>query len=174
MTQAVKLVGLNAYDGEISEVTTPKRGKLGKVVLIDDDEIVNAWALPGGKMAVYTGILPYTLDADGLAAVMGHEAAHASARHGGENMTRQGLVGILAIGAAAALDSEDHSIVAAAATAARAHAGSSPVSRNRSVSSRTSARAASASSRNRVASTKLVARRLAASSHLAPRISAFV
>ena len=37
MTQAVKLVGLNAYDGEISEVTTPKRGKLGKVVLIDDD-----------------------------------------------------------------------------------------------------------------------------------------
>ena len=88
-----------------------------EVVLIDDDEIVNAWALPGGKMAVYTGILPYTLDADGLAAVMGHEAAHAIARHGGENMTRQGLVGILAIGAAAALDVEDHSIVAAAANA---------------------------------------------------------
>ena len=37
VTQAVKLVGLNAYDGEISEVTTPKRGKLGNVVLIDDD-----------------------------------------------------------------------------------------------------------------------------------------
>ena len=88
-----------------------------EVVLIDDDEIVNAWALPGGKMAVYTGILPYTLNADGLAAVMGHEAAHAIARHGGENMTRQGLANIVAIGAAAALDSEDQYIVAAAASA---------------------------------------------------------
>ena len=88
-----------------------------EVVLIDDDEIVNAWALPGGKMAVYTGILPYTLNADGLAAVMGHEAAHAIARHGGENMTRQGLVNIVAIGAAAALDSDDEYIVAAAAGA---------------------------------------------------------
>ena len=88
-----------------------------EVVLIDDDEIVNAWALPGGKMAVYTGILPYTLNADGLAAVMGHEAAHAIARHGGENMTRQGLANIVAIGAAAALDSDDRYIVAAAASA---------------------------------------------------------
>ena len=88
-----------------------------EVVLIDDDEIVNAWALPGGKMAVYTGILPYTLNADGLAAVMGHEAAHAIARHGGENMTRQGLANIVAIGAAAALDSDDQYIVAAAASA---------------------------------------------------------
>ena len=88
-----------------------------EVVLIDDDEIVNAWALPGGKMAVYTGILPFTKNADGLAAVMGHEAAHAIARHGGENMTRQGLANIVAIGAAAALDSDDRYIVAAAATA---------------------------------------------------------
>ena len=88
-----------------------------EVVLIDDDEIVNAWALPGGKMAVYTGILPYTLNADGLAAVMGHEAAHAIARHGGENMTRQGLIGLVAVGAAAALDADDQYVVGAAATA---------------------------------------------------------
>lgn len=88
-----------------------------EVVLIEDDEIVNAWALPGGKMAVYTGILPFTRNADGLAAVMGHEAAHAIARHGGENMTRQGLAGLVAIGAAAALDSDDRYIVGAAATA---------------------------------------------------------
>lgn len=88
-----------------------------EVVLVDDDEIVNAWALPGGKMAVYTGILPFTRNADGLAAVMGHEAAHAIARHGGENMTRQGLANIVAIGAAAALDSDDEYLVAAAATA---------------------------------------------------------
>lgn len=88
-----------------------------EVVLIDDDEIVNAWALPGGKMAVYTGILPYTRNPDGLAAVLAHEAAHAIARHGGENMTRQGLASIVAIGAAAALDSDDEYLVAAAATA---------------------------------------------------------
>jgi metalloendopeptidase OMA1, mitochondrial len=88
-----------------------------EVILIDDDEIVNAWALPGGKMAVYTGILPFTKTEDGLAAVMGHEAAHAIARHGGENMTRQGLVSLLAIGAAVMVDPEDRVIVAAAAGA---------------------------------------------------------
>ena len=88
-----------------------------EVVLVDDDSIVNAWALPGGKMAVYTGILPYTRTADGLAAVMGHEAAHAIARHGGENLTRQGLIGVVFAGAAAALDSDDEYVVAAAAQA---------------------------------------------------------
>ncbi|MEC8320923.1 MAG: M48 family metallopeptidase [Planctomycetota bacterium] len=88
-----------------------------EVVLVDDDDIVNAWALPGGKMAVYTGILPYTKTPDGLAAVLGHEAAHAIARHGGENLTRQGLVNLLAIGTAAALDADDRHLVAAAATA---------------------------------------------------------
>ncbi len=88
-----------------------------EVILIDDDDVVNAWALPGGKMAVYTGILPFTKTEDGLAAVMGHEAAHAIARHGGENMTRQGLVSLLAIGAAVMVDPEDRPIVAAAAGA---------------------------------------------------------
>ena len=88
-----------------------------EVVLIDDDSIVNAWALPGGKMAVYTGILPITRTPDGLAAVMGHEAAHAIARHGGENLTRQGLVGLVAIGASVAVDPDDRELVAAAAGA---------------------------------------------------------
>ena len=88
-----------------------------EVVLVDDDSIVNAWALPGGKMAVYTGILSYTQTADGLAAVMGHEAAHAIARHGGENLTRQGLIGVVFAGAAAALDSDDEYLIAAAAQA---------------------------------------------------------
>ena len=88
-----------------------------EVVLIDDDSVVNAWALPGGKMAVYTGILPYTRTPDGLAAVMGHEAAHAIARHGGENLTRQGLIGVVFAGATAALDSDDEYVVAAAARA---------------------------------------------------------
>jgi predicted Zn-dependent protease len=88
-----------------------------EVILIDDDDVVNAWALPGGKMAVYTGILPFTKTEDGLAAVMGHEAAHAIARHGGENMTRQALVSLIAIGATVVVDPDDRVIVAAAAGA---------------------------------------------------------
>lgn len=88
-----------------------------EVVLIDDDEVVNAWALPGGKMAVYTGILPYTRTEDGLAAVLGHEAAHALARHGGENMTRQALAGLVAMGVAVAVDPDDRELVALAAGA---------------------------------------------------------
>ncbi len=55
--------------------------------LIDDDKQVNAFCLPGGKVAVYSGILPVCQNADGLAVVMGHEIAHAVARHGSERMT---------------------------------------------------------------------------------------
>lgn len=56
-----------------------------------DDPTVNAWCMPGGKVVFYTGILPITKDANGLAVVMGHEIAHAVARHGNERMS-QGLV----------------------------------------------------------------------------------
>lgn len=55
-----------------------------------DDPTVNAWCMPGGKVAFYTGILPVTADETGLAVVMGHEIAHAIARHGNERMS-QGL-----------------------------------------------------------------------------------
>ena len=58
--------------------------------LIEDNK-VNAFCLPGGKVAVYTGILPVTQDEAGLAAVVGHEVAHAIARHGGERVS-QGLI----------------------------------------------------------------------------------
>jgi predicted Zn-dependent protease len=54
--------------------------------LIESKE-VNAWCMPGGKVAVYTGILPVTKDENGLAVVMGHEIAHAVAGHGGERMS---------------------------------------------------------------------------------------
>jgi predicted Zn-dependent protease len=56
-----------------------------------EDEAPNAWAMPGGKMVVYTGILPYTKTPEGLAVVIGHEIAHAVARHGNERMS-QGLL----------------------------------------------------------------------------------
>lgn len=55
-----------------------------------DDKTPNAWCMPGGKMVVYTGILPYTQNETALAIVMGHEIAHALARHGNERMS-QGL-----------------------------------------------------------------------------------
>jgi len=62
--------------------------------LIQDDKQVNAFALPGGKVAVYTGILPITRDEDGLAAVLGHEIGHVIARHGGERVSQQMLVNV--------------------------------------------------------------------------------
>ena len=59
--------------------------------LIEDDKVVNAWCMPGGKVAVYTGILPITKNENGLAVVVGHEVAHAIANHGNERMS-QGLI----------------------------------------------------------------------------------
>lgn len=59
--------------------------------VIDNDEVANAWALPGGKVAVYTGIIKVAQDDAGLATVMGHEIAHAIAEHGGERMTQQAI-----------------------------------------------------------------------------------
>ena len=59
-----------------------------------EDQTPNAFALPGGKVAVHTGILPFTKDETGLAVVMGHEIAHAIARHGAERMSTGLLTGI--------------------------------------------------------------------------------
>ena len=57
-------------------------------ILVDNDKIKNAWCMPGGKIAVYTGILPITKNKHGLAAVMGHEIAHAVAKHSIERASR--------------------------------------------------------------------------------------
>ncbi len=54
-----------------------------------DSKEANAWCMPGGKVVVYTGLLPITKDDAGLAVVMGHEIAHAIAKHGNERMTQQ-------------------------------------------------------------------------------------
>ncbi len=59
-----------------------------EVTVIKDDKTANAFALPGGKMAVYTGIFPVAKNEAGLAAVMGHEVVHALARHGAERMSQ--------------------------------------------------------------------------------------
>ena len=57
-------------------------------ILVDNDKIKNAWCMPGGKIAVYTGILKITKNKHGLAAVMGHEIAHAVAKHSIERASR--------------------------------------------------------------------------------------
>lgn len=64
--------------------------------LIDDPNTVNAWCMPGGKVAFYTGIMPICEDEAGVAVVMGHEVAHAIANHGRERMS-QGMVAELGL-----------------------------------------------------------------------------
>ena len=56
-------------------------------ILVDNDKIVNAWCMPGGKIAVYTGLLKITKNTNALSIVMGHEIAHAVARHSVERMS---------------------------------------------------------------------------------------
>ena len=74
-----------------------------EVTVIKDDKTPNAFALPGGKMAVYTGIFPMAKTEAGLAAVMGHEVVHALARHGAERMSQGQLTnaGLQIVGTAA-------------------------------------------------------------------------
>ncbi|HUT30153.1 MAG TPA: M48 family metallopeptidase [Sedimentisphaerales bacterium] len=90
-TQMVKRVGLriqNAVERYCLENYISDRlyGYKWEFNLIEDPN-VNAWAMPGGKVVVYTGLLPVTQTEAGLATVLGHEIAHAFARHGAERMT---------------------------------------------------------------------------------------
>ena len=73
--------------------------------VIDDPEMANAFAVPGGKVAVYTGLFPVARDEAGLAVVLGHEVAHALLRHAGERMSQGQIVQILGVGLSAALGS---------------------------------------------------------------------
>ncbi len=93
--QMVKSVGLRiqvAVEKYFADknVSSHLGGYAWEFNLVDDDT-VNAWCMPGGKVVVYTGILPITENETGLAVVMGHEIAHAVANHGNERMS-QGLV----------------------------------------------------------------------------------
>ncbi|MBK0382589.1 M48 family metallopeptidase [Pedobacter sp. SD-b] len=90
-TAVTKFMNENGYADQIA-------GYKWEFNLIDSKE-VNAWCMPGGKVAVYTGILPVTLTDAGLATVMGHEIAHAVAKHSNERysnqMIAQGLGSVL-------------------------------------------------------------------------------
>jgi len=63
-------------------------------ILIDNKKVKNAWCMPGGKIAVYTGILDVTKNTNGLAAVMGHEIAHAVAKHSVERASRSTVLNV--------------------------------------------------------------------------------
>ena len=75
-----------------TKLNDPTQNFNWEYILIDNKKIRNAWCMPGGKIAVYTGILDVTKNTDGLAAVMGHEIAHAVAKHSVERASRGMLV----------------------------------------------------------------------------------
>src|SRR5215470_19411125 len=79
-----------------------KPGYQWEFTVIDDPKTANAFCLPGGKVAVYTGIFPMAHDENGLATVIGHEVAHALARHGAERMSQDTLLQVGAAGVAVA------------------------------------------------------------------------
>ncbi|MBD1174779.1 M48 family metallopeptidase [Pelagibacterales bacterium SAG-MED01] len=71
-----------------SKISDPTVNFDWEYILIDNKKVKNAWCMPGGKIAVYTGILDVTKNTNGLAAVMGHEIAHAVAKHSVERASR--------------------------------------------------------------------------------------
>ena len=73
---------------ERSNIKDPTAEFDWEYILIDNKKVKNAWCMPGGKIAVYTGILDVTKNTNGLAAVMGHEIAHAVAKHSVERASR--------------------------------------------------------------------------------------
>ena len=91
--QEIKVIGsktekaIQAYFESINK-PDPTNNFQWEYILIDNDKIKNAWCMPGGKIAVYTGILEITKNKHGLAAVMGHEIAHAVAKHSSERASR--------------------------------------------------------------------------------------
>ncbi len=82
---------INAYYSSRAQ-KNPTANFQWEFVLVDNDEVINAWCMPGGKIAFYTGILPIAKNDDGIASIMGHEIAHAVARHSAERMSAAILI----------------------------------------------------------------------------------
>jgi predicted Zn-dependent protease len=89
-----------------------------EVVVIKDDQTANAFALPGGKIAVYTGIFPVAENDAGLASILGHEVVHALARHASERMSQEVLAQVGLTAAAVGLGASGTSPAAEQATMA--------------------------------------------------------
>lgn len=87
----------------IEPATGPAAQNFNWQVSVVESEQANAFCLPGGKIVVYTGILKYTQNEAALAAVVGHEVAHAVARHGSQRLLRTSLAQTFMMGAAASL-----------------------------------------------------------------------
>src|SRR4029079_11710829 len=92
-----------------SKYAEPANEYKWEVSVIKDDATKIAFALPGGKIAVYTGIFPGADNESGLAAIVGHEVVHALARHGSERMSQGVLAQIGLIGASIALQTQGFS-----------------------------------------------------------------
>lgn len=92
---AERFLDANGYQGYLEDYQW-------EFSLIKDDDQVNAWAMPGGKIAFYTGIMPIAQNETGVAAIMAHEVAHAVANHGAQRMSAAQLqqVGGAVVGAA--------------------------------------------------------------------------
>ena len=86
---------VSAYFTEIKKQDDPTNNFEWDYVLVDNDKVLNAWCMPGGKIAVYTGILKVTKNINGLSVLLGHEIAHAVAKH---SMERQSQAMTLQIG----------------------------------------------------------------------------
>ena len=69
-------------------IKNPTENFQWEFVLVDDDQTKNAWCMPGGKIAFYSGLLPIAKNNDGIASIMGHEISHAVARHSAERASR--------------------------------------------------------------------------------------
>ena len=78
-----------------SNISDPTSNFDWEYILIDNKKIKNAWCMPGGKIAVYTGMLEITKNVNGLAAVMGHEIAHAVAKHSIERASRNVAINVV-------------------------------------------------------------------------------
>ena len=78
----------------MSNQSDPTANFRWEYILIENKKVKNAWCMPGGKIAVYTGMLDITKNDDGLAAVMGHEIAHAVAKHSVERASRGTLLNV--------------------------------------------------------------------------------